>query len=352
MKAIFDERQLLHTPARYFRRGAYIPHPEQAERAILIRDMLLRNDFTIEAPRDFGEAPIKSVHAPDYVDFWKHAYARWREEAGDAEPIPHSHPGRRAGRPSNSIFGQLGWYATDTSVPLTPGLWPAIYWSAQTAVEAAQRVLDGARIVYALSRPPGHHAMAEAANGFCAFNNAAIAAQHLRNRYSKVAVFDIDTHTGNGTLDIFYERSDVYVCSLHVDPATYPTYHLGYPDERGAGPGLGATLNLCLAPGDGLEAILARFREGLAAVRASGAEALVVSLGFDMAGDDPLSVVAMTSEGFETMARAIVGLDLPTVLVQEGGYLGPSLVRNAQAYLTATRAALNGRNSFSEGSSS
>lgn len=340
MKAIFDERQLLHTPARYFRRGAYIPHPEQAERAILIRDMLVRNGFPIEAPRDFGDAPIKAVHAPDYVDFWKTAYQRWRAEAGDAEPIPHSHPARRAGRPSRSIFGQLGWYTTDTSVPLTEGLWPAIYWSAQSAIEAAQRVIDGTRMVYALSRPPGHHALSSQANGFCAFNNAAIAAQHLRQRFGKVAVLDIDTHTGNGTLDIFYERGDVFVCSLHVDPGDYPTYHLGYPDETGAGPGLGATLNLCLKPGDGADAILGRFAEGLAALKAFAPEALVVSLGFDMAGDDPLSVVGMTTNGFAAMARAIVALDLPTVLVQEGGYLGPSLAHNAEAYLTATRAAL------------
>ena len=84
MKAIFDERQLKHNPERYFRRGAYIPHPEQPERAILIRDMLLKNGFEIEPPQDHGEEPIKAVHDPDYVDFWKDAYARWREAAGDA----------------------------------------------------------------------------------------------------------------------------------------------------------------------------------------------------------------------------------------------------------------------------
>lgn len=340
MKAIFDERQLLHAPQRYFRRGAYIPHPEQAERAILIRDMLVRNDFAIEPPRDFGEAPIKAVHEPAYVDFWKDAYQRWRAQAGDAEPIPNCHPGHRAGRPSRSVFGQLGWYATDTSVPLTEGMWPAIYWSAQTAVEAAQRVADGARMVYALCRPPGHHAMAGAANGFCVFNNAAIAAHHLRQRFNRIAVLDVDTHTGNGTLDIFYERGDVLVCSMHVDPDDYPTYYLGYPDERGAGEGAGSTLNLCLKPGDATDTILGRLREGLDAVTAFGSEALVVSLGFDMAGDDPLSMVGMTTEGFARMARDVAALKLPTVLVQEGGYLGPSLARNAEAYLTATRAAL------------
>ncbi|MBN7758821.1 histone deacetylase family protein [Nitratireductor aquimarinus] len=340
MKAIFDERQLLHTPARYFRRGAYMPHPEQAERAILIRDMLRRNAFPIETPRDFGEDPIKAVHDPDYVDFWKDAYERWRAEAPDQEPIPNCHPGPRRGRPSSSVFGQLGWWATDTSVPLTEGTWNAVYWSAQTALETAERVKEGARMVYGLCRPPGHHALSNASNGFCLFNNAAIAAQSLRSHFGKVAVLDIDTHTGNGTLDIFYDRGDVFVCSLHTDPDLYPTYYLGYEDERGEGEGEGATLNLCLKPGSDTETILMRFREGLAALRDFGTEALVVSLGLDMAEDDPLSEVKLTGEGFATMAREIVGLGLPTALIQEGGYLGPSLSKNAEIFLTASRDAL------------
>lgn len=340
MKAIFDERQLKHNPERYFRRGAYIPHPEQPQRAILIRDMLKKNGFPIEKPRDFGEDPIKAVHDAGYVNFWKDAYQRWRAEAGDQEPIPNCHPGRRAGRPSASIFGQLGWYATDTSVPLTEGSWEAFYWSAQTAIETAERVKAGERAVYGLCRPPGHHALSDASNGFCAFNNAAIAAQVLREKFSKVAVLDIDTHTGNGTLDIFYERGDVFVCSLHTDPTNYPTYYLGYEDERGEGEGEGATLNLCLQPGADVETILGRFREGLQAIRDFGAEAIVISLGFDMADDDPLSEVKMTGQGFATMAREIVALGLPTALIQEGGYLGPSLTDNAEIYLTATRDAL------------
>jgi acetoin utilization deacetylase AcuC-like enzyme len=337
MRAIFDERQLLHRPERYFRRGAYIPHPEQAERAILIRDMLLRNDFPIDAPRDFGEAPIKSVHDPAYVDFWKHAYHRWRDTAGEAEPIPTCHPGRRAGRASRSIFGQLGFYVTDTSVPLTEHLFEAVYWSAQSAIEAAERVMNGERMVYALSRPPGHHALQDSANGFCVFNNAAIAAHRMAGTFSKVALLDIDTHTGNGSLDIFYERGDVFVCSIHVDPAVYPTYYLGYEDERGDGDGIGATLNLTLPEGASESRILERFGEGLDAIRSFGAEALIVSLGFDMAADDPLSAVQLSGSGFETMARAIVRLGLPTALIQEGGYLGPSLARNAEIYLTASR---------------
>lgn len=337
MKAIFDERQLKHNPGRYFRRGAYITHPEQPERAVLIRDMLVKNGFEIEPPKDHGEDPIKAVHDPDYVDFWKDAYQRWRAEAGDAEAIPTYHPGHRAGRRSSSIYGQLGWYATDTSVPLKEGTFEAIYWSAQTAIEAASRVIAGDRMIYGLCRPPGHHAMSNGANGFCIFNNAAIAAQVLRQNYGKVAVLDIDTHTGNGTLDIFYERGDVFVCSLHVDPDIYPTYYLGYADETGEGEGAGASLNLTLQPEATETEILERFREGVKAIQNFGAEALVISLGFDMAADDPLSVVGMTATGFETAAREIVRMGLPTALIQEGGYLGPSLSNNAEIFLTACR---------------
>ncbi|NVK33642.1 MAG: histone deacetylase family protein [Rhodobacteraceae bacterium] len=338
MKAIFDERQLKHNPERYFRRGAYMPHPEQPERAILIRDMLIKNDFPIETPQDYGLDPIKAVHDEDYVEFWKDAYERWVAEAGDAEPIPNYHPGRKhPGRRSSSIFGQLGWYATDTSVPLTEGTFEAIYWSAQTAIEAAERVVAGDRLIYGLCRPPGHHAMTNGANGFCIFNNAAVAAQVLRKKFDKVAVFDIDTHTGNGTLDIFYDRSDVMVCSLHVDPDNYSTFYLGYPDETGEGDGVGATLNLCLKSGSTEDEVLVRFREGVEALKANGTEALVISLGFDMAHDDPLSEVGMTGKGFEVMAREIVRMGLPTVLIQEGGYLGPSLSDNAEVFLTAAR---------------
>ncbi|MCZ4352019.1 histone deacetylase family protein [Roseovarius aestuarii] len=340
MKAFFDERQLRHAPATYFRRGAAMSHPEQPERAEILRDMLIKEGFDLCAPRDHGLAPIKAVHNPDYVDFLSGAHARFVASAGpEALAIPTMHPGRRRGREPKDIHGQLGWWMTDTSTPMTEGTWDAIYWSAQTAIETAEEVLSGARAAYALCRPPGHHAMRDCSNGFCFFNNASIVAHHFTRQFNKVALVDIDVHTGNGSLDILYERGDIFFCSLHPDPSTYPTFYLGHADETGEGEGKGKSLNIPLAQGASQDDVLNALDTALVAVGDFGADALVVSLGFDMAADDPLAAVQVYADGFAEMARRLAGLNLPTALVQEGGYLGPSLEDNAKAFLTTFREA-------------
>ena len=341
MRAFFDPRQLLHAPETYFRRGAAMPHQEQPERAVILRDVLREEGFEIAAPDDHGTGPIEAVHDPAYVAFLPGAHARFVADAGEeALAIPTAHPGRRRGREPRDVHGQLGWWMTDTSTPLTAGSWEAAYWSAQTAVAAAEEVAGGARAAYALCRPPGHHAMRDGANGFCFLNNACIAAERLRGRFARVALLDVDVHTGNGSLDILYGRGDVFFCSLHPDPAGFPTFYLGHADEAGEGEGEGATLNILLERGADEGAVLAALDRGLAAIAAFGPEALVVSLGFDMAADDPLAAVGVREGGFAEMARRIAAMGLPTVLVQEGGYLGPSLARNARAFLAAFRDAI------------
>lgn len=341
MKAFFDLRQLGHKPQTYYRGGAPMPHPEQPERAILIRDMLLENGFPVETPADFGTAPIKAVHDPDYVDFFADAYARFIAEAPEgALGIPTRHPGTRRGRVPKDINGAMGWWMTDTSTPLTENTYEAAYWSAQTALAAAQEVMDGARASYGLSRPPGHHAMKDCSNGFCFYNNACIATHHMRGRWDRIALLDVDVHTGNGSMDIFYDRADVFFCSLHPDPAVYPTFYLGYADETGEGAGLGTTRNEVLHMGDGEPEVMAALDRGIGAIGEFGAQALVISLGFDMAADDPLAAVKVYAGGFAEMARRIAAMNLPTVLIQEGGYLGPSLKNNAEAFLTTFRDAI------------
>lgn len=343
MKVFFDERQLRHAPAVYFRRGGSIPHPEQPQRAVLLRDALARAGHEIVAPGDHGVEPVYAVHDRAYVDFFRTAWPRWREAVGSDDPaVPNYHTGRRQSRKPTGVVGELGYFSTDTACPVMEGTWEAIYWSAQSALAAAAEVAAGARVAYGLSRPPGHHAYRDASNGFCFFNNAAVAAQALRERFGRVAVLDVDTHGGNGTQDIFYDRGDVFFASVHVDPTDYPPYYLGYADETGEGAGRGATLNVLLRPGEEEPAILAAVDAALEGVRAFRPDALVISLGFDMAADDPLSEVKLTGQGFAEIARRIMALGLPTALVQEGGYLGPSLADNAVIFLNACEAASDG----------
>ena len=200
MQVFFDDRQFGHAPDFYFRLGVNIPHPEQPERARLLREVLVELGHDIIAPGDFGLDPIYAVHDPDYVDFFRTAYDRWVEGTGYTHPaIPNYHTGRRVSRVPNGVVGKLGYYATDTSCPVMKGTWDAIYWSAQCAVDAARLVAAGEGPAYALCRPPGHHASRDASNGFCFFNNAAVAAQELRGTFAKVAILDMDMHAGNGT---------------------------------------------------------------------------------------------------------------------------------------------------------
>jgi acetoin utilization deacetylase AcuC-like enzyme len=160
-----------------------------------------------------------------------------------------------------------------------------------------------------------------------------VAASILRQAFRRVAVLDVDVHHGNGTQDIFYERADVLVVSLHGDPAHFYPFYWGYSQELGAGEGTGANLNFPLPRGMGDEAYLGELRTALDRVRAFGAESLVLSLGLDAYERDPLSWLAITTDGFRRIAAAVSALGLPTVLVQEGGYLCADLGRNLAAFL-------------------
>ncbi len=165
--------------------------------------------------------------------------------------------------------------------------------------------------------------------GSCYLNNAAVAAQYLRDTGAeKVAIIDIDAHHGNGTQELFYARDDVFFGSVHVDPAEgwFPHF-LGFADERGAGDGTGFNRNLPVAPGTTDEDWVRSVHDLAEEARRFGPSALVVSLGVDAAEADPESPLKVTEAGFARAGRALRTLDVPTVFVQEGGYdleqLGP-----------------------------
>jgi acetoin utilization deacetylase AcuC-like enzyme len=226
----------------------------------------------------------------------------------------------QGGRLPAGLVGQVGWYTADTACPIGPGTWEGSLSAAACALAAAAEASTG-NSAYALCRPPGHHAYAARAGGHCYLNNAALAAQALLDAGAKrVAVLDIDSHHGNGTQGIFWERPEVLTVSVHADPNHYYPWYVGYAEERGGGAGAGKNLNLPLPFGTGDEGWLAAIELGAAAIRAHGTEALVVSLGFDASEHEPLAALKVTADGFARAGTLAAALGLPTAIIQEGGY--------------------------------
>ena len=222
----------------------------------------------------------------------------------------------------------------DTSCPISAETYDSSCWSAWTAVAAAEAVEAGASSAYALCRPPGHHAFADVAGGFCFFNNSAIAAQRLRKPADRVAILDVDLHHGNGTQGVFYRRADVLTVSIHADPVRFYPFFWGYADERGEGAGLGYNLNLPLARKSGDDVFLEALAAGIRRIEAFAPDALVVALGLDAFEGDPFGGLSVSTPGFARIGEAIARLRLPTVIVQEGGYLCDALSDNLISFLT------------------
>lgn len=335
MITVFDEGQRAHDPKFFLSSGAQQPCPEQPARVDALLSGVRRLGGPVVAPPDNGIAPIRAVHPDRYLTFLQDIYTRWsRIEGASAEVIPNIHPANRTDGYPKSAVGQAGFHMTDTSCPISAETWDAAYRSAQSAIHAADLVLGGERSVYALCRPPGHHAFAELAGGFCYLNNSAIAAQRLTIAGRRVAVLDVDLHHGNGTQGIFYDRGDVLTVSIHAHPERYYPFFWGYPGETGAGAGEGANLNLCLDRGTGDEGFLAALDRGLDRLAAWGADTLVLALGLDPFEGDPFAGLKVTTPGFARIGRAVAGAGLPTVIVQEGGYLCPELGDNLAAVLS------------------
>ena len=334
MQAVFDSRQWRHDPRHFMANGRTLQNPEQPRRIEVLRAAAEAAGCVFEAPEDHGMGPIAALHPPEYLTFLETIHTRWSRipDASD-EVIPNIHPDRRSASYPRSAVGQAGFHQADTACPIAAGTWEAAYWSAQTALSGADALLSGARAVYALSRPPGHHAFADLAGGFCFLNNSAIAAEYLLRAGRRPAILDIDVHHGNGTQGIFETRKDVLTVSIHADPVRFYPFFWGHAHERGEGAGLGCNLNLPLERGSGDDAYLRTLDQALARIRAFGADAVVVALGLDAYENDPLKGLAVTTPGFARIAAAIAAQGWPLLLVQEGGYLCDGLGDNLTSFL-------------------
>jgi acetoin utilization deacetylase AcuC-like enzyme len=297
----------------------------------------------ILGPKDFGLDPLYAVHDKDYLDFLASSWIEWMAtEAEDqrSSPVdkstllPATFALRRHPHKPTSLLGRAGYYLMDLSACIVEGTHAAALASANCALSAAEAVRNGARAAFALCRPPGHHAGKDYAGGYCFLNNAAVAANWLSTA-GKVALLDVDYHCGNGTQDIFYDRADVLTISIHADPNFEYPYYAGYADETGTGAGLGFHRNFPLEKGADNARYLSVLEEALQLIRDFEPKYVVVSAGMDIYTDDPLGKIGVTTEGIGEIGKRISTLNLPTVIVMEGGYNNEALGRNMIAFLSS-----------------
>jgi len=293
---------------------------------------------------------LEAVHDPEYLHHLETVHDEWLrsgipQRIGQDRVVPYMFPtdamlgGLPWHRPT-MVHARAGKYAFDTMTPVGPGTWAAARAAVDCALTAVDVVADGGDSAYALCRPPGHHVTRSAYGGSCYLNNAAVAAEALRRAgHERVGIVDIDAHHGNGTASIFYARGDVFYGSIHIDPgAGWFPHVVGFADETGAGAGVGATVNVPLAPDTGDEPWLEGVAALAQAVREHGSTALVVSLGVDAGADDPNSPLRITRDGYVEAGRLLRALELPTVTVQEGGYVLETLGGLVAGFLVAFRA--------------
>lgn len=323
-----------HDPQAEIWVGVRTTGTEVAARVDAILDALTGEGHELVDAVEHDDAQLRAVHDPALIDHLRTVSDDWAasgivELVGQERVVPYvfATDAMLDGLPWHppfAVHARAGQFCYDTMTLVGPGTWEAARAAVDCALTAVDRVtLAGpVRSAYALCRPPGHHVTRRAYGGSCYLNNAAIAAQALRDAgHERVAVVDVDAHHGNGTAAVFFGRADVWYGSVHVDPgAGWFPHVVGFADEVGAGEGVGATMTLPLAPGTDDREWLAAVGRLAGGVRAHGATALVVSLGVDAAADDPESPLRVTRGGFAEAGSILAGLGLPTVLVQEGGY--------------------------------
>jgi acetoin utilization deacetylase AcuC-like enzyme len=328
---VWHDDCLLHEPGGEVWLGLRESGTELPERASVILRALTAAGARLLPAGPHDPAALLAVHDRELVDHLATIWADWEAgrylaDHGRDRVVPYVFPtaAMLAGLPLRqpaATHAQVGRFCYDTMTLVGPGSWEAIRAAADAAKTAGLLVAAGQQTAYALCRPPGHHAGPGGYGGSCYLNNAAIAAQALRQGGAdQVAIVDIDAHHGNGTQAIFYDRADVFYGSVHVDPgAGWFPHYMGFADEEGNGAGRRANRNVPLPPGSGDDAWLDAVGSLCEAVEAHGADAVVLSLGVDAATADPESPLQVTAGGYRA-AGELIGALGPIAVIQEGGY--------------------------------
>jgi acetoin utilization deacetylase AcuC-like enzyme len=338
MDIIYSPDHALHESPGELNSGEFVPAFEKPERAeIILKRARAVHLGTVRAPDRFPDKTLTRIHDPRMIELLCHGAAEWAAlgRSGSAFPFTFFARGMRQDRVPKNLDGRLAHFCFDAGTPLTATSWQAILSSAQVALTGAKALNEGARAIFALCRPPGHHAGSDHYGGYCFINNAAVAAQSLIDAGAKrVAILDVDYHHGNGTQQIFYARNDVLLVNIHATPDQEYPYLLGFEDEPGIGAGEGFNLNLPLPWGTEWTEWGAALEMGCGRVADYAPDVLIVSLGVDTYKNDPISQFKLDHEHFTRMGARIARLGLPTLFVMEGGYAVAEIGINAVNVLT------------------
>lgn len=342
MQTVFSAEQLLHAPSSELADGKLVPAHETPERARLVLEHAKQAGIgPVTEPRSFSLEPLLKIHDEDYINFLKSFWQLWQKAGRTGQDVlPYVWPvhGLRHDTVPEHIDGKLGYYSFDAGTAMGLHTWTAAKAAADCALTAAELISEGESSAFALCRPPGHHAHRRLFGGYCFLNNAALAAQHLREKGAeKVSILDIDYHHGNGTQAIFYDRSDVQFLSIHADPNVEFPFFLGHASETGLLNGAGFNHNYPLPLGIAWERWSSALEEACTQISQYGPDTLIISLGLDAYENDPISQFKLTSDDFARIGAQIAKLGKPTVFILEGGYaisdLGQNCMQVLQGYL-------------------
>lgn len=328
----FHKEQLLFKPKYEWVLGARIKHPETTKRAESILGSLKAHPdlFEITSPENLPYNTIKQTHSTQLLE----VYATAESLKGREAFYPCVFPQRMTKHPNPKNIFHAGYYCIDSGTPLNNQTLKAARWSASSAYQAADIIMKGhTNISFALSRPPGHHASKDTYGGYCYFNNAAIAAKHLKQK-GKVVIIDIDFHHGNGTQEIFYNDDKVLFISLHGDPEINFPYFCGYTNETGKGKGEGFNHNIILPERCTVDKYISVMKETvIPIVQRFTPSSMVISAGFDTYKEDPIGRFSIDTHDYTKLGALFAKFRVPTVICQEGGYYTQALGENAVSFL-------------------
>lgn len=332
-----------HSPPVEYFQGITYPYPETAARVAVIRDRLLSDRLAHTVPVDeLPPGALEAVHDPALLHLLERTSAHaegTQQSRGASTPYIYPSvfpvtPGAREGLLRSPEA--TGAYSFDVHAPVGPGTWEAARHSAAVAWSGAGHLLNGDRLTYALCRPPGHHAGRDVIGGYCYLNNTAVAAARLRNELGPGVVLDVDYHHGNGTQHIFCEDEQVSTISIHADPAWEYPFYAGYAEESD-----GHNLNLPLHKGTDEAGYWPALMRALEWATDKNPVWLVVAAGFDTYEGDPYCQFRLSITAYERMGQAIGRLNVPTLVVQEGGYAVDALGEMVPGFLRGMSGAGN-----------